>query len=323
MTDDRGATTDGVTTAPGLLALTWEFAKATPKTEGDRRFVFCEASNETWDQEREKVAADALWASREHYLAKGNVDIDHQTVLHYRLGRRGDPREWEIGLPREVKRDGRHIFVKTEIYRNHKAAEDFWHNVTVVDPAMPYYPSVAGDIPADGYRAVFDPATKEHRKVITRVLWKNLAFSRDPVNQGVPGISTMPMGVFLKSAAWALAQPECCGDGCACTPAAKAITVAGHGTDVAGLSGGGALRLQSHPGKIIQLWAPRAAAYLKSLQAIDQAANPCAHLTGPITADTIAAHFRDCDGMTSADAEDAAAWLHARIAAQSSLRAAA
>lgn len=322
MTDDHAATTDRAISAPDVVALTWECMKATPKTEGDRRFVFCEASNETWDQEQEKVAADALWASREHFLAKGNVDIDHQTVLHYRLGRTNDPRTWEVGLPREVKRDGRHIFVKCEIYRNHPAADALWHNVTVVDPPMPYYPSVAGDIPPDGYRAVFDSEAKQHRKVITKVLWKNLALTRDPVNHAVPGISRMPMGAFLKSAAWALAQPECCGEGCACTPVAKATTVAGYGTDVAALSGGGALRLQSHPGKIVSLWAPRAAAYLKSLQALDEATTPCTHVTGPITAETIAAHFRDCDGMTPADADDAAAWLLARIAAQRSLRAA-
>ena len=96
-----------------------DFLKATPHTEGERRFVHFEASNDALDQEGERILKSALFADRAFYLEKGNIDLEHLTILGYRMvdpatGRLliKNPRDYEIGLPVEVRDTAHVIFAK-------------------------------------------------------------------------------------------------------------------------------------------------------------------------------------------------------------------
>ena len=96
-----------------------DFLKATPHTEGERRFVHFEASNDALDQEGERILKSALFADRAFYLEKGNIDLEHLTILGYRMvdpatGRLliKNPRDYEIGILLEVRETPRGIFTK-------------------------------------------------------------------------------------------------------------------------------------------------------------------------------------------------------------------
>ena len=118
-----------------------DFLKATPHTEGERRFVHFEASNDALDQEGERILKSALFADRAFYLEKGNIDLEHLTILGYRMvdpatGRLliKNPRDYEIGLPVEVSDTAHVIFAKGEIYRGHEQADKIWHSITTQKP---------------------------------------------------------------------------------------------------------------------------------------------------------------------------------------------
>jgi hypothetical protein len=72
--------------------------------------------------------------------------------------------------------------------------------------------------------------------VVSKVRWTNIALTAGPVNQHVRGVATMPFGALAKS--W------CGADGFDLT---KALA-AGYATDVAQMTGGDAIRMQSLDG---------------------------------------------------------------------------
>jgi hypothetical protein len=198
--------------------------KASPKTEGGRRILYMEASNEGLDQQSETVAAKALAESADYYKKYGNVDIDHVTMIGPKLGI-PDHQAYEIGRPLDVgQRDGK-TFVKAEIFRGEGVAatkaNHFWSSITEIDPPQRWYPSVAGSVLE---KAVEVGQGGMRKAIIKRVRWSNIGMSRTPVNQHVPVCATVPMGIFAKALA------------------------AGYGTDSAALEGGGALRKQSLEG---------------------------------------------------------------------------
>jgi len=210
--------------------------KATPKTEGDKRFVYMEASSEGRDQQGEVIIAKALSESSDFFLRYGNVDIDHYTKIGPRLGIQ-DSSSYEIGLPKEVRRDGSQTFVKAEIYQGDGQAaikaNQFWSSLTDINPPARWYPSVGGsaleksvEVDADGIR----------KAVIKKLRWFNIGMSKTPVNQHVGTCAAVPIGAFNK----------CLLNGG--LDVAKALE-AGYGTDSAALTGGGALRKQSLDGK--------------------------------------------------------------------------
>jgi hypothetical protein len=278
-----------------------DFIKARPVEDGGKRYVYCEAANQSIDTEGERILKSALLGSKDLFLAKGNIDIDHLTILGYRLGI-PDPRSYEIGVPIEVRDLADGVFVKAEIYQGNPRAEWWWKTQVAQDPPMRWFPSVGG--PRTEKRAVFDAATGTTRTVIVRAEWTNLGFASLPVNATVPTVSRMPFGAFVKSMAAALALPECAGTPecrCGCGGMQKAIT-AGYGTDVAALQSGGALRLQSIQGGITDPWPARFRRFAAGL-----GTTRCPHSgrTGrPLTKEQLTAHWAECEGVV--DSKEAA-----------------
>jgi len=213
--------------------------KAVPKLEAGQRIIYCEPSNEGTDLEGERVLREALRDSRDYFLAKGNFDIDHLTIRGYQMPHIDNPRLWEIGRPTEVRFDDRRTFVKGFIYQGTgpmaQKANEFWSSLTELEPPMVWYPSVGGHIREAG--TILPKGEAVPVRAIRKVFWNNVGFSREPVNPTVPGVSLMPLGEFAKC--WIGA-----GSRLDYTPVAKAID-AGYGTDVASLTGGGALRRES------------------------------------------------------------------------------
>lgn len=214
--------------------------KATPATEGEDRFVYFEASNETADLQGETVLAKALKESAPYYLKYGNIDLDHITQLGARSGL-SDYHFFEIGRPTEVEVNHRRTFVKGMIFRGTgeaaKKANAFWSSITAINPPQRWYPSIGGSVMA---KAVVPGAKGKHTQ-ISRVRWTNVGLSKTPVNVDVPEVSCIPIGDFAK--AW---TPEG-------LDLVKAL-VAGYGTNSAGLTGGAALRRQSVEGHPLSYW---------------------------------------------------------------------
>lgn len=206
--------------------------KAVPVQDGLQRFIYCEASDETLDAQSEIVMQKALADSMEYMLARGNLDIDHITMVGAKQGI-PDYLTYEIGRPVDINFRDSKTFVKGEVYSGTGSAADkanqFWSSLTELNPPARWFPSVGGSI--QGVEDFFDPKTQAKGRRITKVRWSNIGFSKQPVNQTVPAVQTAPLATFAKS--WAA-------DGFFL----KTLE-AGYGTDVSALSGAGALRVQS------------------------------------------------------------------------------
>jgi hypothetical protein len=204
-----------------------QMLKAIPKVESGERYVYIEASNEAVDQQGEVVLAKALTDSTDFFLAYGNLDIDHLTMIGPKLGI-PNSNLYEIGRPIEVRSSGTKTFVKGHIASGSgpaaEQANSFWSSLVDVSPPQRWYPSVGGSVLAKSVE--FDAKTQKKRVVITQTRWANIGFSKTPVNTNVPTVGTTPFGALMKS------------------------LTAGYGTDSASLSGGSALRVQSLHGSI-------------------------------------------------------------------------
>lgn len=209
--------------------------KARPSEEGGERFIYLEASREACDQHGDVVLAKALQESAEHFLAYGNIDIDHKSMPSVAAAYGIDaPEEWEVGVPDDViVKDGT-TMVKARLYRGDTPlaakANMVWDSMTKLNPAARWYASVGGATLAKATGV--DRASKSKVNFITRVRWSNLAISRQPVNQHVSPVQTMPFGILAKC--W--------------TPDGfdmhKALE-ASYATDMTALEGGGAFGRQS------------------------------------------------------------------------------
>ena len=210
--------------------------KATPASEGSRRYVYLEASREAQDQDNEVVLAKALEESADHYLKFGNLDLDHKSMpsvaAKFGIER---PELWEVGAPVDVRVDGKSTFVKAQLYTGDsplaEKANMVWESMTALSPPQKWYPSVGGKVLAKSQ--TIDEKTGSRIGVVSKVRWTNIALSRHPVNQHVGGVATVPFGVLAKS--WVSSGGF---------DLTKAL-VASHATDVASLSGGAALGMQS------------------------------------------------------------------------------
>lgn len=174
--------------------------KARPATEGGARFIYFEASNEGVDQQGERVLAEALKASKEHFLKFGNIDIDHYTMIGPRMGMT-DYQSYEIGQPVDVQFRGERTFVKARLYEGNtplaNRANEVWESMTALNPPAKWYPSVGGAILERS--EALDPKTGDKVTLIEKVRWTNVGLSRTPVNQHLPTASATAVGTFAKS----------------------------------------------------------------------------------------------------------------------------
>jgi len=207
-----------------------QMLKATPVTEGRDRFVYIEASNQMRDLQGEIVLAKALAESADYYLKFGNLDLEHYTQIG---AKKGIPNyeSFEIGRPIEVRVQNDVTFVKGQIFCGQgpaaERANQFWSSITDISPPQRWYPSVGGGVADKG---VGTDARGNKVAVIRQVRWTNIGFSKTPVNPTLSTISTSAFGPLAKS--WGAAM------------LLKGLE-AGGGSDVATLTGGAALRVQS------------------------------------------------------------------------------
>lgn len=217
--------------------------KATPAEEDGERFMYFEASNEDVDHQNEVILQKALTESAEYYLRHGNIDLSHYTILGPKSGI-PDFMTYEIGKPVDVRVGGKSTFVKAQLYRGEspmaKNANMVWDSLTKQSPPSRWYPSVGGAVLSKSVR--IDPDTGAKIAVVDRVRWNNTALDRCPVNKTVAEVSTAPVAVFAKSMGAFVVS--------------KALA-AGYGTDVATLTGGAALGVQSLDSKPVDYWSFR------------------------------------------------------------------
>uniref|UniRef100_A0AAU6W1Y7 Virion structural protein n=1 Tax=Pseudomonas phage Touem01 TaxID=3138548 RepID=A0AAU6W1Y7_9VIRU len=218
---------------PDFLSIS-EMLKATPSEEGGKRYIYLEASNEGVDQQGERVLAKALEESAGHFLKFGNIDLDHYTIIGQRMGLT-NPMAYEVGRPVDVTVRGDRTFVKAELYTGNgelaKNANMVWESMTQLNPPARWYPSVGGSVMAKS--VAVDPKGGGKIGLITKVRWTNIALSRTPVNQHLPAAGTVPLATFAKSLNGLVMN--------------KSLE-AGYGSDMANLSGGSAMRMQSLDG---------------------------------------------------------------------------
>lgn len=217
-------------TVPDFLSI-GGLLKASPVQEAGKRYIFLEASNEDVDHQNEVVMQKALSDSADYFLRHGNIDLSHFTLLG---PKQNIPNylEYEIGRPVAVRMDGKRTFVKAELYSGDspmaRNATMVWDSITKQDPPMRWYPSVGGSVLSKSVKV--DPKSGDKVAVIEKVRWNNIALDRCPVNKSVPEASLAPVGTFAKALGGFVLG--------------KALE-ASHSTDSAGLTGGGALRMQS------------------------------------------------------------------------------
>jgi hypothetical protein len=72
------------------------------RTDGDRRLVEVEASNEEKDSEKDIIKQAALLDDAASFVSTGHLDIDHYSEIGERLGI-ANPTDYIIGVPVEVK----------------------------------------------------------------------------------------------------------------------------------------------------------------------------------------------------------------------------
>ena len=207
------------------------FMKATPHEECGERIIYVEASDESLDAQNEVVLQKSLSDSLEYYLARGNFDLDHISIIGAQSGI-PDFLMYEIGRPTEVRFHGDKTLVKGFIYKGEgqaaEKANQFWSSLVDINPPAKWSASVGGSI--QGSETIIDPLTKSRQRKITKVRWSNIGFSKQPVNSKISPVTTAPFGAFAKSF---VAEGFY-----------KTLEM-GYGTDSATMTGGAALRKQS------------------------------------------------------------------------------
>jgi hypothetical protein len=174
-------------TRPGLF-------KATPQLDGERRLVVIEPSKEVVDLEGELILQRALYRSREYFLQKGNLDVDHMSWIGYERGVT-DQDYYDIGRPIEVKGTPDRVVVLGEIARGTEMADKVWRRMTEREPPIRYYPSIGA------HRERAHPKRIEGREALetSQVRWVNIAFCKEPVNPEVAPIEVCEPAVVAKA----------------------------------------------------------------------------------------------------------------------------
>lgn len=223
-----------------------------------QRFVYFETSREgVIDRQGEDIAAAALWASKDVFLTQGNLDINHWSWLGNPYGTEARP-EFVVGLPKDVKRQGKSIYVKGEIFSNLTPppegsaghwADWFWHSVTQMTPPQRWFPSVFGSIRPGGAR--LEKRGGKTIRFITAVEWFSVGFAQRAQHGGLPPIETAPVGPLAKATSFLVDIPAALRQGALvmdCETFAKALTVGTPVTDSPAKAGVQALAAESLEG---------------------------------------------------------------------------
>jgi len=253
--------------------------KAVPHTEGDRRLIYIEPSDEGRDIEGDIVRQSVLERAAPYYLRHGNIDIAHRSLGESSEEEASEdglicgrmPDHWEIGRPIDIRFNP--IRVKAEIYRSTgptipphlEAAEEYWLSQTSQDPPKTYFPSIGG---LKLHKSCDDSGCD-----LDDLLWTNIGLWRSPMHPAVRPVSLVPFEVFAKA------------------------LVAGYGTDVRTLTGGAATRKESLHGAHDHGYVGAAARFMKAVQT-----GACEHARPPLSAQKIIDHFRECEKLADGTA---------------------
>ncbi len=182
-------------------------SKASVSDEGGKRNIYFEATREgVIDREGEEVTAKSLWDSRELMLDQGDFDISHWAHLPNQLTGRPQP-EYRVGLPTQVTRTGKSIWVGGEIYSNLTPppedssgswADRFWHSMNGMNPPQKWFPSVYGKIMPGGIEVTTVNGQTIRR--ITKVQWHSVGFALRAQHPSLAAVSLSPVGNLIAKA---------------------------------------------------------------------------------------------------------------------------
>jgi hypothetical protein len=160
-------------------------------SEGDRRLVEVEASNEAEDSEGDIIKQVALLDSAPSFIATGHLDIDHYSEIGERLGI-ANPADYIVGVPIEVKDFGKgRTGVRGELHKaGRPKADELWSSLKA-DPPVRWRASIYG-FPKAGMvedcRVSKGGESGSARRFIVKGLhWRSLAFTRNPINDSITG----------------------------------------------------------------------------------------------------------------------------------------
>jgi hypothetical protein len=179
------------------LIITFDaLVKARSTDSSGRRLIECEVSNQEVDLEGDVIEQKALLDSADYFIKYGHIDIDHISELGFRAGIK-NPSSYIIGRPTEVKDlgNGRTGMVG-EIMKSRDGSvnpeqnkyDEVWKSLQAEPPVM-WRASIYGFPELDGVIDCSEVvcnsgATRYH---ITKLQWKSLALTRNPVNDAIKG----------------------------------------------------------------------------------------------------------------------------------------
>lgn len=161
------------------------------RTEGDRRLVEVEASNEQEDGEGDVIKQMALLDSAAAFVSTGHLDIDHYSEIGERIGI-SNPTDYIVGVPLEVKDMGKGVTaVRGELHKaGRPKTDELWSGLTA-NPPVRWRASIYGFPKAgmveDCRVSKGNGPGSPKRFIVKGLHWRSLAFTRNPVNDAITG----------------------------------------------------------------------------------------------------------------------------------------
>lgn len=195
-----------------LVPLSHTFIKAEMGGSTSRRVWFETSREGVTDREGQDIAADALWDSRNLFLAQGDFDLSHWSKLGNPPGTGMRP-EYVIGHPDDVRRVGKSIYVSGRIFDKAPAsptpvdgmynvsswADFFWQSAYEQDPPMRWFPSVFGNIPANAKTEVELRKGQSVTVIKGPLEWYSVGFAMRAQHPDLGPVMTIPSGPFAKA----------------------------------------------------------------------------------------------------------------------------
>lgn len=160
------------------------------RSDGTRRLVEVEASNEVEDGEGDVIKQAALLDSAASFVSTGHLDKDHISEIGERMGIQ-NPANYIVGVPLEVKDLGKgRTGVLGEMHKaGRPVADEIWSGLTA-NPPVRWRASIYG-FPKAGMvedcRITKGDSAK--RFIVKGIHWRSLAFTLNPVNDAITGVA--------------------------------------------------------------------------------------------------------------------------------------